>query len=140
LKRTNPSVGDSRSLKDKVLAYAESDGQRRSRHKAAFTALLPDIEETLAAGVSIRLVWEYLTQSGEITMVYETFRRLCKDAGLRTANKIKRRAEMAEGTGTAQAQAQAPTPAVGKKPPSRLSPGRFSDDVTRPRADLYDDD
>ena len=84
----------------------------------------------------MRLTWEYLSQEGQIDMSYDTFRRLCKEAGLRNRSRIrasKRRAEE-EGAGTGTATATRKSDAAGHKPRKHFP------DVLAPRVkELYGD-
>ncbi|MDD9972217.1 MAG: TraK family protein [Myxococcales bacterium] len=129
-----PRKDNKKSLRERVAEYARAQGDaRRTRHKAAFTALLPDIEDTLADGLSMRLTWEYLSQEGQIDMSYDTFRRLCKEAGLRNRSRIrasKRRAEE-EGAGTGTAATTRKSDAAGHKPRKHFP------DVLTPRVNEF---
>jgi hypothetical protein len=52
------------------------------KHRAAFTALRPLIEATLAQGYTMMATWEALREENELSMSYETFRTHCQRAGL----------------------------------------------------------
>ena len=55
------------------------------KHRAAFTALRPLIEATLAQGYTMMATWEALREENELSMSYETFRTHCQRAGMMQA-------------------------------------------------------
>lgn len=61
----------------------ESPGASHSgKHRAAFTALRPLIEATLAEGYTMMATWSALREEKELSMSYETFRMHCRRAGI----------------------------------------------------------
>jgi hypothetical protein len=52
------------------------------KHRAAFTALRPLIEATLAEGYTMMATWDALREEKELSMSYETFRTHCRGAGI----------------------------------------------------------
>lgn len=52
------------------------------KHRAAFTALRPLIEATLAQGYTMMATWDALRDEKELSMSYETFRTHCRRAGI----------------------------------------------------------
>lgn len=90
-----------KSLKELVAERAKKAGSGAGRHKAVFTALMDEIEETLAEGYKMRIVWETLRDKRGLTMSYDTFRRLCHEAGFRNASRIRKRAA-ADGSADAK--------------------------------------
>jgi hypothetical protein len=74
-----------------IDAFLERIGKRLSerprashsgKHRAAFTALRPLIEATLAQGYTMMATWEALREENELSMSYETFRTHCRRAGI----------------------------------------------------------
>lgn len=74
-----------------IDAFLERIGKRLSerprashsgKHRAAFTALRPLIEATLAQGYTMMATWEALRDENELSMSYETFRTHCRRAGI----------------------------------------------------------
>ena len=62
-----------------------SDSPRAShsgKHRAAFTALWPLIEASLAQGYTMMATWNALREENELSMSYETFRTHCRRAGM----------------------------------------------------------
>ena len=52
------------------------------KHRAAFTALRPVIEATLAQGYTMMATWDSLREEKKLSMSYETFRTHCRRAGI----------------------------------------------------------
>lgn len=63
------------SLCDRI-AHRESRKEKtcNSKNKVAFIALQKDIEQALASGWSMKVIWETLKEEGKITFSYKTFR------------------------------------------------------------------
>jgi hypothetical protein len=62
---------------------SESPGASHSgKHRAAFTALRPLIEATMAQGYTMMATWDTLREAKELSMSYETFRSHCRRAGI----------------------------------------------------------
>ena len=98
-----------KSLKERAMERAKNR-KASGHHQAVFTALLPEISDALSAGLAMRVVWEELTESGEIDMSYDNFRKLCNGAGVR-ASGVRRRSAGGQGADDA-----ATLSATDKKP------------------------
>ena len=62
---------------------SESPGASRSgKHRVAFTALRPLIDGALASGYTMKATWAALREEKRLAMSYQTFRVLCRRAGI----------------------------------------------------------
>jgi hypothetical protein len=66
----------SERLSDKVGA------SRSGVHRAAFTALRPFIDGSLARGYTMKTTWTALREEKKLSMTYETFRAHCRRVGI----------------------------------------------------------
>lgn len=79
------------STEKEMMAFVERVASRaslRNSYRATFVALRPLVEGALAAGYSMKTVWETLCAEGKLTMTYETFRIHCRKAGLGRAAQV----------------------------------------------------
>lgn len=132
-----------KTLKD-IDAFLERIGKRLSesprashsgKHRAAFTALWPLIEATLAQGYTMMATWDALREEKELSMSYETFRTHCRRAGIgqdvRTAAPAMHpRPEPPQPAGAAAAR-----PGTAG-PPDAMQPGFRHERVPR-KKDIY---
>ena len=73
---------------------------RRGKHRVAFLALRPLIEDALVRGYTMKGTWAALREQGRLSMSYQAFRSHCRREGL------------AASTSAGHAQGPAPTSAA----------------------------
>jgi len=82
----------------------------RGQNRAVFLRMRDEIAETVAAGYTVKSIWEFLRSTRGLEMAYETFRVHCKAAGIHRVPKASRFAAPA-------------SPAI---PPPPITPKRFT--------------
>jgi hypothetical protein len=127
-----------------IDAFLEHIGERLSesprashsgKHRAAFTALRPLIEATMAQGYTMMATWDTLREAKELSMSYETFRTHCRRAGIgqavgTTAPATHPRPEPPRPAGATAARA-------GIAGPADAMPREFRHERVPRKSDIY---